>query len=193
MSLADARAKLKEHFSSYGGKSYGAGWATLWDKGDFLPWDKGFPSPALVETLTERSDVIGKAQTNVDGKIQRKTALVPGCGRGVDVLLLESFGYDTIGLEYSTTAVEACKKYAQDNATKYPVYDEKIGKGSSTFIQGDFYATDWVEKTGLGVKTFDLIYDYTVRLCSLIPFQLITWLTSDCSSVLLCNESLHAS
>jgi hypothetical protein len=129
-----------------------------------LPWDRGFPSPALVEVLLERTDVIGKALVEVDGKLQRKNALVPGCGRGVDVCLLESFGYDCVGLEYSSKAVEACEKYAKEHGSSYPVQDEKIGKGSKVFVQGDFYKDDWLEKTGLGVKQFDLIYDYTVNI-----------------------------
>ena len=71
-----------------------------------MPWDRGFPNPALVEVLRDRTDVIGKALADIDGKPQRKKALVPGCGRGVDVCLLESFGYDCVGLEYSAKAVQ---------------------------------------------------------------------------------------
>lgn len=139
--------------------------------------------------LRERAHAIGKALAEVDGKPQRKTALVPGCGRGVDVCLLESFGYDCVGLEYSPKAVEACEKYATEHGSTYPVQDEKIGKGSKVFVQGDFYKDDWLERTGLGVKHFDLIYDYTVssRLhkppCSL---------TLVCRPVFLCYESSYA-
>lgn len=117
----------------------------------------------MVEVLRERTDVIGKALVEVDGQPQRKTALVPGCGRGVDVCLLESFGYDCVGLEYSSKAVGACEKYAKEHGSTYSVQDEKIGKGSKVFVQGDFYKEDWLEKTGLGVRQFDLIYDYTVN------------------------------
>ena len=127
-----------------------------------MPWDRGFPSPALVEVLRDHTHVIGKPLKEVGGKPQRKKALVPGCGRGVDVCLLESFGYDCVGLEYSSKAVEASEKYAKEHGSSYPVQDETIGAGSKVFIQGDFYKDDWLEKTGLGVKHFDLIYDYTV-------------------------------
>jgi hypothetical protein len=87
----------------------------------------------------------------------------------VDVCLLESFGYDCVGLEYSARAVEACEKYAKERESTYTVQDEKIGKGSKVFVQGDFYKDDWLEKTGLGVKQFDLIYDYTVGTCARKP------------------------
>jgi hypothetical protein len=124
--------------------------------------------------LRERTDIIGKALAEFDGKLQRKKALVPGCGRGVDVCLLESFGYDCVGLEYSAKAVEACDKYAKENESTYTVQDEKIGKGSKVFVQGDFYKDDWLEKTGLGIKHFDLIYDYTVGTCARKTTLLLT-------------------
>jgi hypothetical protein len=141
----------------------------------------------LVEVLRECTDVIGKPLAECDGKPQRKKALVPGCGRGVDVCLLESFGYDCVGLEYSAKAVEACEKYAQENEGTYLVQDENIGKGSKVFVQGDFYKDDWLEKTGLGVKHFDLIYDYTVGTGA--P---ATNPAADSGLVLLRYESSHA-
>ncbi len=161
--VAEARAALKEHFTKYTGDAYAQGWDDLWNKGDFLPWDRMAPSPALADTLAHHSDVVGNALVEEDGQPRRKRALVPGCGRGVDALLLASFGYDTVGLEYSQKAYEACEAYAKENGDKYPVRDEKVGKGSITFVQGDFYANEWVEKLGLGRDLkFDLIYDYTV-------------------------------
>ena len=60
----------------------------------------------------QRADTIGGPIAQ-DG--QRRKALVPGCGRGVDVLLLASFGYDAYGLECSATAVDACKKEEKEN------------------------------------------------------------------------------
>ena len=82
--VAEARARLKSHFAEFGGDKYGEGWDKLWEKGDFLPWDRGLPSPALVEAL-QRRDIVGTSTIEVDGKPRRKRALIPGCGRGVDV------------------------------------------------------------------------------------------------------------
>lgn len=161
--IEEARAALQNHFSTYQGPNYAEGWAQLWSKGDFLPWDRGNPSPALADTLTNYTDVIGHAMIEEDGKARRKRALVPGCGRGVDVLLLQSFGYDAIGLEYAADALKACEEYQKDHEKDYPVKDEKVGRGSARFVQGDFYADEWLEKAGLSKDTkFDLIYDYTV-------------------------------
>jgi len=170
--VEEARAELKRHFSDYQGPKYADGWADLWAKGEFLPWDRGNPSPALADTLINHGDVIGHAMIEEDGQPRRKRALVPGCGRGVDVLLLQSFGYDVIGLEYAPDALKACEEYQKEHAGDYPVRDEKIGKGSARFLQGDFYMDDWLEKTGFGKDAkFDLIYDYTFFCAMQLPMR----------------------
>jgi methyl halide transferase len=165
-SVMDARARLQKHFQEYPGEKYGEGWENLWTEGDFLPWDKGSPNPALIDTLKEHEDIIGNAMVERDGKVRRKKALVPGCGRGVDVLLLKSFGYEAIGLEYSETAVKACHDFEEQHGSEYHILDEKLGEGTAKFVVGDFFRDDWLTHTAGSEKTFDLIYDYTVRNCS---------------------------
>src|SRR4051794_25746402 len=102
--VEQARAELSRHFSEYQGSEYAEGWAKLWSQGDFLPWDRFAPSPALADTLVNHVELVGHALVEENGDKRRKRALVPGCGRGVDVLLLESFGYDVVGLEYAEGA-----------------------------------------------------------------------------------------
>ncbi|KAJ5995532.1 hypothetical protein N7481_002509 [Penicillium waksmanii] len=150
---------IRAHWAEYQGDKYVDGWASLWDKYDNLPWDRGFPNPALEDTLVQRAGTIGKPITQ-DG--QRRKALVPGCGRGVDVLLLASFGYDAYGLEVSATAVDACKKEEKENPSWYRVRDEKAGKGKVTFVQGDFFDDTWLKEIGVPRNGFDIIYDYTI-------------------------------
>lgn len=165
---------IQAHFANYPGDKYVDGWASLWDKGgDNLPWDRGFPNPALEDTLVQR------AGTTIGGPIiahqdderrRRKKALVPGCGRGVDVLLFASFGYDAYGLECSAAAVEACKKEEEKgDHSWYRVRDEKVGKGKVTFVQGDFFDDAWLKEIGVSRNGFDVIYDYTV--CILASYR----------------------
>lgn len=137
-------------------------WSDLWDKGDFLPWDRGIPNPALADTLADRHDLLGTCFVeDAIGKKRRKRALVPGCGKGYDVLLLASFGYDAFGLEASKTAVERCYEEQRINGDKYPVRDKNAGAGSVKFIFGDFFGADWVGNLE-GDGKLDLVYDYTV-------------------------------
>lgn len=154
---------IQAHLAQFKGDKYRDGWASLWDKGDNLPWDKGFPNPALEDALVQRRATIGGAiGQDAQGHSYRRKALVPGCGRGVDVLLLASFGFDAYGLEYSATAIEACKKEQAENHSWYRVRDQSIGQGNVTFIQGDFFDDAWLQKIGVALNGFDIIYDYTV-------------------------------
>ena len=168
--VEESRSELKRHFGGFeGGSANGAGWADLWDKGDFLPWDRNMPSPALPDTLLNHSKLIGNANYTINDELRRKRALVPACGRGYDVLLLESFGYDVIGLECSATAVREAKAWAESHADDYNVKDEALGKGTRRYICGDFFKDDWLEEAGLGKSgKFELIYDYTVPLPHLL-------------------------
>jgi SAM-dependent methyltransferase len=151
---------IQAHFAKYQGDKYVEGWASIWDKGDNLPWDRGFPNPALEDTLVQRAGTIGGPIAQ-DG--ERRKALVPGCGRGFDLLLFASFGYDAYGLECSAAAVEACKK-EKENHSRYRVRDEKVGKGKVTFVHGDFFDDTWLKEIGVPRNGFDVIYDYTVRI-----------------------------
>lgn len=153
----DARARLLSHFETAKGTTeQGQKWDDLWKEG-FLPWDKGFPNPALVDLLTERQDLFPPLES-------RRKALVPGCGKGYDVLLLSAFGYDAYGLEISSNALEAARKNEEEMSGK-GVYETRDGveKGSVTWLTGDFFADGFL-KDVQGEGSFDLIYDYTVSV-----------------------------
>jgi SAM-dependent methyltransferase len=160
----DARARLTAHFKG-DPSEHTKKWDQLWVEG-FVPWDKGFPSPALVDLLEERTDLFPSKQG-------RQKALVPGCGRGYDVLLLSAFGYDAYGLEVSSKALEGAREVEKKMDGK-GVYATKEGtnKGAITWITGDFFTADFLGEVE-GESSFDLIYDYTVcnaRLrCSASP------------------------
>lgn len=128
----------------------------------------GFPSPALVDLLTDRTDLLGPSHIGEIGSEKtRKKALVPGCGKGYDVLLLAAFGYDAYGLEFSPKALEQAKQHqeASKDQEVYKTRDESEGKGNVTWLSGDFFKDDWVAQVeGHEEGKFDLIYDYTVSV-----------------------------
>ena len=165
MALQEDRARLMAHFAGDTSKHQNK-WSDLWDKGDFLPWDRGMSNPALVDTLTDQRHLLGTCFVEDDfGNKRRKRALVPGCGKGYDVLLLASFGYDAFGLEVSETAVKRCHEEQKANGHKYPARHETSGAGAVKFMHGDFFGTDWMINIE-GDGKVDLIYDYTVRKLS---------------------------
>ena len=151
----DARSRLSNHFSSTAPSEHGPKWDALWVEG-FVPWDKGSPNPALIDLLSERQDLFPSLSKG------RKKALVPGCGRGYDVLLLSAFGYDAYGLEVSKKALEGCRAEQGEKDGK-GIYETREGveKGNIEWLSGDFFKSDFL-KDFEGEGTFDLIYDYTV-------------------------------
>lgn len=149
-----ARERLRQHFLEDRSPRR---WDELWKDGSFLPWDRGVPNPALVDTLA-KTMVIG-SPTRPDGS--RKRALVPGCGKGYDVALLAAHGYDAWGLEASENAIKAARKHTDEArwSEDYRTVNEKVGRGRINFVYGDFFKDEWEKDTeGEG---FDLIYDYT--------------------------------
>ncbi|KAF2816736.1 uncharacterized protein BDZ99DRAFT_456555 [Mytilinidion resinicola] len=163
--INDVRTRLQSHFLNTDPSLHPSRWDDLWKTQDFLPWDRGTWNPALADVLTTQTALLGTPITvddTTDVK-RRKRALVPGCGKGYDVLLLASFGYDSYGVEASENAVRACEKYAVDAADAYSARDTEGGSGSVKFLYGNFFGDEWVEGVdgGLG-DGFDIIYDYTV-------------------------------
>lgn len=83
--------------------------------------------------------------------------------------MLALHGFDVYGLDISKTGISAAQGYAYNELQKPQEYnfgEQKSGptaQGSTTFINGDFFKSDW-EQTALegGEVQFDIIYDYTV-------------------------------
>jgi 2-polyprenyl-3-methyl-5-hydroxy-6-metoxy-1,4-benzoquinol methylase len=161
---------LEDRISTVPFSEQGPRWDGCW-KEALTPWDRGTASIALHDLLSQRHDLVPPSQhldhrghplRDSTGAVQKKTALVPGCGRGHDVLLLSSWGYDVWGLDYSAAAKEEAiknQKQAESEGLYKPI--EGLDKGQIHWVTGDFFQQDWVKGAGVDGK-FDLIYDYTV-------------------------------
>ncbi|EPS37478.1 hypothetical protein H072_8833 [Dactylellina haptotyla CBS 200.50] len=146
---------LQERFAAVNGE-HQALWKALWDDGTYTPWDRGSSSPSLVDLLQDHPELL---QTPTPSS--QLTALVPGCGRGYDVLLFASHGLNAFGLELSPSAVVEARKNAEKNPAP---------AGTHTFVTGDFFTKDWQGKEDGIPAGFDIVYDYTF-LCALDPSQ----------------------
>jgi len=157
--------KLSNTFRDGPLASHGDKWDALWRE-DFTPWDRGGPSAALDEILARaarRELEAGVLSPPAGPGAARRTALVPGCGRGHDALLLAAWGYDVVGLDYSAEAVRrAAENMAAvyDGDEAYRARDGVGARGRVVWLAGDFFADDFVREAG--IDTFDLIFDYTV-------------------------------
>lgn len=87
-------------------------WENLYQKGD-TQWDKGAPSPGLVDFLNSRAS------------LKKGSVLVPGCGMGHDVRAWAKAGFHATGLDIAPTAVEQSRRQTE-------------GMLPATFRQGDF-------------------------------------------------------
>jgi len=93
------------------------------------------------------------------------TALVPGCGRGYDVIEMAKVGYNGMGLDIAPTAVESANRHNEACLKEAGVAS---WAGTVTFSTEDFFS---LKPPGEG---FDVIYDYTF-LCALDPSQRVQW------------------
>ncbi|KAH9926432.1 S-adenosyl-L-methionine-dependent methyltransferase [Fomitopsis serialis] len=115
-----------------------AGWDKAWQQ-NVTPWDAGQSQPPLRDLL--ESDEVDLPRSG--------RALVPGCGRGYDVILIATaLGLETTGLDISPVALEAARAHAASSG---------LPAGTKVNFEGwDFFTL--APSPG---EQYDLIYDYT--------------------------------
>ncbi|KAG8425579.1 hypothetical protein J3458_002265 [Metarhizium acridum] len=167
--------RLISHFTDRSRAQQGDGWDSLWESDENHLWDRGMPSPALIDFLESKQDLL---QTPSG---RRLCALVPGCGRGYDVAMLALHGFDVYGLEVSAKGAQIARDYAAGELAEPQDYNfgsngRPSGQpGRVRIIAGDFFVRDWEQTLAQdGVEGFDLIYDYTF-LCALLPEMRRDW------------------
>lgn len=83
-------------------------WESQYQKGE-TPWDKGAPSPGLIDWLST---------ARPEGPV-----LVPGCGTGHDVRALAATGVEVIGIDIAPSAVRAAAAHPRVGRERYEVAD----------------------------------------------------------------------
>lgn len=112
-----------------------AGWQSRYDTGK-TGWDRGQINPMLAAWLAR-------------GILKPCRILVPGCGRGHEVLELASRGFDVTGIDFAPSAVAH-------------VRGELLERGlTAEIFEGDLFAFDPPSR-------FDAVYEQTC-LCALDP------------------------
>lgn len=115
-------------------------WNARYETGD-TPWDMAGYSPTL------------RAALDVGLLRDRERILVPGCGRGHDVLQLAERGHSPVGVDFAPAAIEALRA-AADNA----------GLSVSTHV-GDIF--ELMERPA---ASFDGVWEYTC-FCAIHPSE----------------------
>ncbi|KAJ5273479.1 hypothetical protein N7478_008604 [Penicillium angulare] len=145
-------------------QDYESGWSALWDAGESNIWDQGKASPALVDLVEGAGELFDPF--TIQGT--KKNVVVPGCGRGYDVVMLALHGFNAYGLEISDTAVKEAEAYAATQMSHSSAYhfgneqSRSSSPGTVTFLEGDFFSSTWDFKgEPNGMRKFDMAYDYT--------------------------------
>ncbi|CAK0786945.1 hypothetical protein CVIRNUC_010159 [Coccomyxa viridis] len=129
-------------------------WINMWKDG-ILPgqrFDKTRAAPSLVRALEEGTL-----------SVKNKRVLIPGCGRGYDVILMAQHGATpAMGLDLVEDAVKAAEMYKDSTDASNNV------KARAWYTDGDFFK--WTDEAG----PFDVAYDYTF-LCALQPHDRKKW------------------
>lgn len=83
-------------------------WEANYQKNE-MPWDKGAPSPGLVDFLRDEP---------VRGRV-----LVPGCGLGHDVRALAATADEVVGLDIAPSAVKGARTFPTVGGESYELAD----------------------------------------------------------------------
>lgn len=119
-----------------------------------MPWEKGEPSPGLVDFLASHSE------------LKPGTVFVPGCGTGHDVRAWANAGFSVLGYDVAASAIRLAETKTRE------------AKLAAAFRRGDFLADqpperfDWVFEHTLFCAINPLRRDDYVR-------ALLQWLKPD--------------
>jgi SAM-dependent methyltransferase len=80
-------------------------WETRYESKD-TPWDKGEPSPGLVDFLAAHPE------------LPRGTVCVPGCGTGHDVRAWAKAGFAAFGYDLAPSAIRLCRQKTRGTGLK---------------------------------------------------------------------------
>ncbi|HEX5399383.1 MAG TPA: methyltransferase domain-containing protein [Verrucomicrobiae bacterium] len=146
-------------------------WEQLYQNGD-MHWDKGAPSPGLVDFLAARPELGGgnaplaTTATATTVSRPRPSVCVPGCGTGHDVREFARAGFDAWGVDIAPSAVRLGEERT------------KAAGLEAVFRRADFLHSD-------PPQLFDWIFEHTL-FCAIKPEErddyvraVLRWLKPD--------------
>nr|CAN68137.1 hypothetical protein VITISV_035654 [Vitis vinifera] len=141
--IADGERQYQHRIELRASKNKPSSWEEKWQQG-LTPWDLGKATP-IIEHLHQA------------GALPNGRTLIPGCGRGYDVVAIACPERFVVGLDISDSAIKKAKESSSSswNASHF------------IFLKADFFTWNPTE-------LFDLIIDYTF-FCAIEPDMRPAW------------------
>ena len=84
-----------------------------------VPWDRGAPSPFLIQWAERRGLADGTGPGGRPPGASRRRAVVVGCGLGDDAEFIAGHGFATVAFDVSPTAIAAARRRFPGSAVQY--------------------------------------------------------------------------
>ncbi len=123
-------------------------WQQMWTDGIRAgqKFDTAACSPALVQLIEQGDIPLGRS-------------LVPGCGRGYDLVALHSEDRHALGVDIAEAGIEAANEYLESQSSLCPLLKSQAAAECVNFFDLPVQSA---------ADLFDFVYDYTF-LCALDP------------------------
>lgn len=157
---AQFQQSVKEMRGLLGQHGNQPGWDLAWKQG-LTPWETmlGIQVQPALRWACEQDSALSKLIPEGKGKV-----LVPGCGRGQDVVYFATQrGLDAIGIDISTTAVQRAQEYVQQRQEQAQESEKEAINKYAKIVVADYLdpeAESGPHKNAL-IQGADLVYDYT--------------------------------
>jgi len=128
-------------------------WETRYQTGD-MPWEKGAPSPGLVDFLAAHRDLTGE------------TICVPGCGTGHDAREWAKAGFETFGFDIAPSAIALAQGTPVSDPARLKTTRQRAGSETGVPMRLKFRLADFLRDEPPFL--FDWIFEHTL-FCAIDP------------------------
>jgi len=147
-------------------------WEQRYQTGD-MPWEKGAPSPGLVDFLATHRDLPGE------------TVCVPGCGTGHDVREWAGAGFRAYGYDLAPSAIQLAVDRTRAGGIPPPTGEGRVGENPPTISDHGLHPHPALSLKGEGTRAkfrlgdflrdeppfpFDWLWEHTL-FCAIQPHE----------------------
>ena len=130
-------------------------WESRYQSSD-MPWEKGAPSPGLVDFLAAHPD------------LKRGTVCVPGCGTGHDAREFAKAGFETFGFDLAPSAIAFAQGTPVSDPARLKTGHQPAGSETGVPMRLQFQLADFLRDEP--PQKFDWLFEHTL-FCAIQPSE----------------------